>query len=45
MDISTNITTVLEKYHERMAREAQLMESLPREEGMKRRDEFLLSVG
>lgn len=45
MDISTNITTVLEKYHERMAREAQLMQSLPREQVVQRRDEFMLSVG
>jgi predicted O-methyltransferase YrrM len=37
--------TVLEEYHARIEVENALMRSLPMVEGMKRRDEFLLSVG
>ena len=37
--------SLLEKYERRAAEEAQLMRSLPIEEGMRRRDEFLISVG
>ena len=39
------ITTVLDQYHKRMETEDALQKSLPMAEGMKRRDEFLLSVG
>lgn len=40
-----NIDAVLEDYHKRIEAEDALMRSLERAEGMKRRDEFLLSVG
>jgi len=36
---------VINNYHKRMEKETALMRSLPIEEGMKRRDEFLLPVG
>jgi predicted O-methyltransferase YrrM len=36
---------VLAEYERRAAQEADLMRSLPIEEGMRRRDEFLISVG
>lgn len=47
MDIKFNekIEKVLAQYHQRMEAESLLMQSLPLEEGMKRRNEFLLSVG
>jgi predicted O-methyltransferase YrrM len=41
----TKIDAVLEKYHERIAAETLIMQALPIEKGMARRDEFLLSVG
>ena len=41
----TKIDAVLEKYHKRIESEALIMQSLPMEKGMARRDEFLLSVG
>jgi len=39
------IQTVLESYHKRITAENKLMQSLPIEEGMKMRDDFLLPVG
>lgn len=45
MDFNNNIQAVLNEYHQRIASENALKESLPREEMMKRRDEFLLPVG
>ena len=39
------VKAVLANYHQRMEKEAALMQSLPLEEGMRRRDEFLLPVG
>ena len=39
------IDAVLKYYHKRIEAEDALMQSLERAEGMKRRDEFLLSVG
>jgi predicted O-methyltransferase YrrM len=39
------IEAVLKKYHQRMEAENIEMQSIPRDVGMKRRDEFLLSVG
>ncbi|MFX0557807.1 O-methyltransferase [Maribacter sp. CXY002] len=45
MEPDKNFKKVLAAYHGRMAIENQLMASLQKEEGMKRRDEFLLSVG
>lgn len=39
------VKSVLNAYHKRMAKEDTLMQSLGMAEGMKRRDEFLLSVG
>jgi predicted O-methyltransferase YrrM len=39
------IKTILEEYNHRIEAENALMRSLPMKEGMKRRDEFLLSVG
>jgi len=39
------IKTVLEAYHQRIEKENALMRSLPIEEGMKMRDDFLLPVG
>ncbi len=41
----SKIEAVLEKYHQRMEAENIEMQSIPRDVGMKRRDEFLLSVG
>ncbi len=43
--LDKKVKTVLEAYHQRIAQEDALMKSLPISEGMKRRDEFLLSVG
>ena len=40
-----NIDAVLKSYHKRIEAEDALMQALERAEGMKRRDEFLLSVG
>ena len=45
MAFDKKIETVLAEYHQRMTAERELMQSLPLEEGIKRRDEFLLSVG
>jgi predicted O-methyltransferase YrrM len=45
IQLDKKIESVLKKYHERIATELTLMQSLPMAEGMKRRDEFLLSVG
>jgi predicted O-methyltransferase YrrM len=45
IDLDKKVKTVLKKYHQRMDQEDALMKSLPMSEGMKRRDEFLLSVG
>ena len=39
------IETVLERFHERSARESELMTSLPPEEFRRRLDEFLLPIG
>jgi predicted O-methyltransferase YrrM len=39
------VKAVLKHYHKRIEAENALMQSLPIEEGMKRRNEFLLSVG
>ncbi len=41
----TKVDAVLEKYDKRIASEALIMQSMPAEKGMARRDEFLLSVG
>lgn len=43
--LDEKVESVLEAYHQRIAYEDSLMKSLPFAEGMKRRDEFLLSVG
>lgn len=43
--LDKKVESVLEDYHQRIAQEDALMKSLPISEGMKRRDEFLLSVG
>lgn len=40
-----SIKTIIAEYHQRIEAENALMRSLPMQEGMKRRDEFLLSVG
>ena len=45
IDLDKKVRTVLEAYHDRMQAENALMKALPREEAMKRRDEFLLPVG
>jgi predicted O-methyltransferase YrrM len=45
IQLSDKIHAVLEEYHARIAHETIIMQSLPMEEGMKRRDAFLLSVG
>jgi predicted O-methyltransferase YrrM len=45
ISFDTKIETVIKTYHQRIETETILMKSLPLEEGMKRRDEFLLSVG
>lgn len=45
IDFDEKVQTVLAEYHQRMANENTLMKSLPKKEGMKRRDEFLLPVG
>lgn len=45
IDIDHNIQAVLSEYHQRMVEEETLMRSLPVEEMMGRRDEFLLPVG
>jgi predicted O-methyltransferase YrrM len=39
------IQAVLNEYHQRLATENRLMRELPRAEGLKRRDDFLLAVG
>jgi predicted O-methyltransferase YrrM len=43
--IDKKIENILKKYHQRIAEEAVLMQALSIEDGMKRRDDFLLSVG
>lgn len=43
--MTNNIKTILAEYHQRIEAENALMKTLPMAEGMKRRDEFLLSVG
>ena len=45
IEIDEKVKTVLTTYHQRMIMEEELMKSLPMKVGMKRRDEFLLSVG
>lgn len=45
MEFDKKTQVVLDSYHKRMEIEEALMRSLPLEEGMKRRDEFLLPVG
>lgn len=45
LDFDKDISTVFETYHQRIETENALMSSLSIEEGMKRRDEFLLPVG
>jgi predicted O-methyltransferase YrrM len=45
IQLDKKIELVLKKYHKRIAIETAIMQSLPISEGMKRRDEFLLSVG
>jgi len=45
LKFDTKVEAVLKDYHSRMESEDALMKSLPMEEGIKRRDEFLLSVG
>ncbi len=45
IDFDKNIQIVIAAYHQRMVTESALMKKLPIEEGMKRRDEFLLPVG
>lgn len=45
IQLDEKVETVLNAYHQRIAQEDQLMKSMPIAEGMKRRDEFLLSVG
>ena len=45
ISFDTKIETVIKTYHQRIETETILMKSLPLKEGMKRRDEFLLSVG
>jgi len=45
IDFDKKIQEVLTTYHQRIKEETDLMRRLPLEEGMKRRDEFLLPVG
>jgi len=45
MEFEKHTQEVINNYHKRMEKETALMRSLPIEEGMKRRDEFLLPVG
>lgn len=45
MDFNSEIAAVLAEYDQRIAAEEALMKSLPAQEMMKRRDEFLLPVG
>jgi predicted O-methyltransferase YrrM len=45
IQFDSKIEAVLKKYHQRMDAENIEMQSIPRDVGMKRRDEFLLSVG
>lgn len=45
VSMEKNIEIVLAEYHQRIEKENTLMRSLPMEEGMKIRDEFLLPVG
>lgn len=45
IQLDKKIESVLKKYHKRIATETAIMQSLEIAEGMKRRDEFLLSVG
>jgi predicted O-methyltransferase YrrM len=43
--MTNEIKIILKEYSVRIEQESALMKSLPLEEGMKRRDEFLLSIG
>lgn len=43
--LDTKVKSVLKAYHKRIEQEDAMMKSLPMSENMKRRDEFLLSVG
>ncbi len=43
--LDKKVEIVLDQYHQRIEAETALQKSLPMAEGMKRRDEFLLSVG
>ena len=45
LKFDSKIEAVLDQYHKRIEAETALQKSLPMAEGMKRRDEFLLSVG
>jgi len=45
IDFDRKVQNVITGFHQRMKMENALMKSLPIEEGMKRRDEFLLPVG
>jgi predicted O-methyltransferase YrrM len=45
IQLDKKIESVLKKYHKRIETETAIMQSLAIAEGMKRRDEFLLSVG
>ena len=45
INLDKKIKAVLNAYHQRIEQEEDLMKSLPMSENMKRRDEFLLSVG
>ncbi len=45
LNFDKNINAVLKQYHKRITHEDALMKSLQIADGMKRRDEFLLSVG
>lgn len=45
IDFDIKVQSVLTTYHKRIATENKLIQTLPLEEGMKMRDEFLLPVG
>jgi predicted O-methyltransferase YrrM len=45
IDLEEKVKAVLDEYHKRIDTETAIMAALPIHEGMKRRDEFLLSVG
>ena len=45
INLDKKVKAVLNAYHQRIEQEEDLMKSLPMSENMKRRDEFLLSVG